>query len=47
MQASFLTVVLLPVALAVIMLSLGLGLTLEDFKRVVVYPRAVFVGLVC
>jgi len=47
MQASFLTVVLLPVALAVIMLGLGLGLTLEDFKRVVVYPRAVFVGLVC
>jgi BASS family bile acid:Na+ symporter len=31
----------------VIMLGLGLSLTLGDFKRVLVYPRAVFVGLAC
>jgi BASS family bile acid:Na+ symporter len=36
---------LLPVALAVIMCSLGLSLTLADFKRVVVFPRGVAIGL--
>ncbi len=39
--------VLLPVALAVIMLGLGLSLTVADFKRVFQAPRAVLVGLVC
>ena len=47
MQSSVLTTVLLPAALGVIMLGLGLSLTLADFKRVVVYPRAVFIGLAC
>lgn len=42
---SFAALVLLPVALAVIMTSLGLSLTLEDFKRVVVFPRGVAIGL--
>lgn len=45
MQASLLTTVLLPLALGVIMLGLGLGLTLDDFRRVARYPRAVLVGL--
>lgn len=45
MQASLFTTVFLPLALAIIMLGLGLSLTKEDFKRVLVYPRAVFVGL--
>ena len=47
MQSNVFTAVFMPLALGVIMLGLGLGLTLEDFRRVVVYPRAVFVGLVC
>jgi len=47
MQSSVLTTVFLPLALGVIMLGLGLSLTFADFKRVVVYPRAVVVGLVC
>jgi bile acid:Na+ symporter, BASS family len=47
MEQSILTTVFLPVALGVIMLGLGLSLTPADFKRVVVYPRAVIVGLVC
>jgi len=47
MQASALTTVLLPLALGVIMLGLGLSLTLEDFRRIVRYPRAMVVGLVC
>jgi bile acid:Na+ symporter, BASS family len=46
-ESSFLTAVLLPVALAVIMLGLGLSLTMADFERVVRYPRPVIVGLSC
>jgi BASS family bile acid:Na+ symporter len=42
-----LTDVLLPLALGIIMLGLGLSLTLDDFRRVVVYPKAVIVGLAC
>lgn len=45
MQASLLTNVLLPLALGVIMLGLGLGLTTGDFRRVAKYPRAVLLGL--
>lgn len=42
------TVLLLfPITVAVIMLGLGLTLTLEDFRRVVKYPRAMVVCLVC
>jgi BASS family bile acid:Na+ symporter len=47
MQASFLSVVLLPLALAVIMMGLGLSLRVEDFKRVLVFPKAVLIGLLC
>ena len=45
MQATLLTNLMLPLALGVIMLGLGLGLTVEDFRRVARYPRAVLVGL--
>jgi BASS family bile acid:Na+ symporter len=47
LQSNIITAVFLPVALGVIMLGLGLSLTLADFRRVVVYPRAVIVGLTC
>ncbi len=47
MQASLVTTVFLPLALGVIMLGLGLSLTLDDFKRVARYPRAVVIGLFC
>ena len=47
MQDSVVTTVLLPVALGIIMLGLGLSLTLADFKRVIVYPKAVAIGLGC
>lgn len=47
MQQSILTAVFLPIALGIIMLGLGLSLTLEDFKRVTRYPKAVTVALVC
>ena len=47
MQQNSITAVALPIALGIVMLGLGLGLTKDDFKRVLVYPRAVLVGLVC
>ncbi|MBX3724562.1 MAG: bile acid:sodium symporter family protein [Xanthomonadales bacterium] len=45
MQATLVTTVLLPLALAVIMFGLGLGLTAGDFARIARYPKAVLVGL--
>lgn len=47
MQPSTINNVVMPLALGVIMLGLGLSLTLDDFKRVLNYPRAVVVGLFC
>jgi BASS family bile acid:Na+ symporter len=44
---SALTTVGLPIALAIIMLGLGLGLTVDDFRRVGRHPRAVAVALAC
>ncbi len=46
MERDVIATVFLPIALGVIMLGLGLSLSLADFKRVIVYPRAVIVGLV-
>jgi BASS family bile acid:Na+ symporter len=46
-QADPITTVVLPLALGVIMLGLGLSLSVEDFGRVIRFPRAVAVGLVC
>lgn len=42
-----LTTIALPVALAIIMLGLGLGLTVADFARVAAHRRAVLVALAC
>jgi BASS family bile acid:Na+ symporter len=39
------TELLLPLALFIIMLSLGLGLTPGDFRRIAIQPRDVLVGL--
>jgi BASS family bile acid:Na+ symporter len=47
MEGNFLTKVVMPVALGVIMLGLGLGLTTADFRRILVMPRPVLVGLFC
>jgi bile acid:Na+ symporter, BASS family len=44
-DTSVFTAVALPIALAVIMVSLGLELTLADFKRIFVYPKGVAIGL--
>jgi BASS family bile acid:Na+ symporter len=42
-----LATVLLPIALGIIMLGLGLSLKVEDFTRVLKFPKAVFIGLIC
>ncbi|WP_431475680.1 bile acid:sodium symporter family protein [Massilia eburnea] len=47
MQGDIVSTVLLPIALAFIMFSLGLGLTPADFGRIVQQPRALLVGVLC
>jgi BASS family bile acid:Na+ symporter len=44
-EHSIFATVLLPIALAVIMVSLGVSLTTADFRRVAVYPRGIAIGL--
>ncbi len=39
--------IFLPLALGTIMLSLGLGLTLGDFRRVALQPKAFTIGVAC
>ena len=45
MESSILTTVFLPASLFIIMLGMGLSLVVEDFKRVVLYPKATLLGL--
>ncbi len=45
MEQTLITTVLLPLALGIIMLGLGLSLTIDDFKRTLVYPKAILIGL--
>jgi len=45
MDSPVLTSVVLPGAIAVIMFSLGLTLTREDFRRVLVAPRGIAIGM--
>jgi BASS family bile acid:Na+ symporter len=45
MQDSVITAVFLPLALAFIMLGMGLSLTLKDFKNIFIYPKAMILGL--
>ncbi|AOA58396.1 bile acid:sodium symporter family protein [Acinetobacter larvae] len=46
MDAGIITI-LLPLALAIIMMGLGFELTLKDFVRVSKYPKAIFIALFC
>jgi bile acid:Na+ symporter, BASS family len=47
MQSNLFTAILLPLALAIVMLGMGLSLLPVDFKRITRYPKAVAVGTVC
>lgn len=46
METSVLTQVILPLCLFIIMLGMGMSLVLTDFSRVLLYPKAVVLGLV-
>src|SRR3954468_24831634 len=45
MEGSIFATVLLPLALAVIMATLGMSLNIEEFRRVFVNPKGVSIGL--
>lgn len=45
METNFLTELLLPISLAIIMFGMGLSLKPADFKRVAVYPKAATLGI--
>ena len=47
MEQTFLSKVVLPLALFIIMFGMGLSLVKEDFLRVLKFPKAVAVGLAC
>lgn len=47
MQGDIVSGLLLPLILAFIMFSLGLGLTPGDFRRILAQPRALLVGVAC
>jgi bile acid:Na+ symporter, BASS family len=47
MQNNLFTSVLLPLALASVMLGMGLSLVPKDFQRITRYPKAVAVGTAC
>ncbi|OQY90590.1 MAG: hypothetical protein B6D38_02355 [Anaerolineae bacterium UTCFX1] len=47
MQESIISTVVLPLAIFIIMVTLGMTLTVADFRRIVTQPKPVFVGLFC
>ena len=45
MEQNILTTLFLPASLFIIMLGLGLALEIADFKRIIAYPKAIFIGI--
>jgi len=39
--------IILAISLIIIMFGMGLSLTLNDFRRVFIFPKAIFIGLIC
>jgi BASS family bile acid:Na+ symporter len=46
MENNYITQILLPLALFIIMMGMGLSLVTADFKRVILFPKAVALGLI-
>ena len=46
MESNVLTAIFLPLVLAIIMLGMGLGLTINDFQRIWEQPKGVILGLI-
>lgn len=47
MQESVISTVVLPLAIFIIMVTLGMTLTFADFRRIFTQPKPVFIGLFC
>ncbi|MBL8091518.1 MAG: hypothetical protein JNJ43_14375, partial [Anaerolineales bacterium] len=47
MEQSVLSSVVLPLAIVLIMVALGMTLTIADFRRVLAQPKQVSIGLLC
>ncbi len=47
MEGGVITDVIVPICLALMMVGLGMTLTVADFRRVLVYPKATATGLAC
>lgn len=45
METNYLTDLMLPLSLAVIMLGMGLSLVPNDFRRIFIYPKAAAIGI--
>ncbi len=45
MAQTIITTLFFPLSLGIIMLGMGLSLTIDDFKRIAIYPKAVAVGI--
>lgn len=46
MEVSMITRIVTPLGIAIIMLGMGLSLALDDFKRVWVQPKPIFIGII-
>lgn len=46
MEVSMLTRIVTPLGIAIIMLGMGLSLTPDDFKRVWIQPKPIFIGII-
>jgi len=47
MQESVISSVILPLSIAIIMVTLGMTLTIADFRRIFMHPKPVLIGLFC
>ncbi|MEY2818725.1 MAG: hypothetical protein RL275_2188 [Chloroflexota bacterium] len=47
MQESIISSVILPLAIAIIMVTRGMTLTVADFRRIFTQPKPIFIGLFC
>lgn len=47
MNLEFVSTIALPIALIIIMFGLGLSLVVDDFRRILSFPKPVIVGLFC
>ncbi len=47
MEETTLSTIVLPIAIVIIMIAMGMTLTIADFRRVISEPKAVLIGLLC